>query len=162
MLIQLGGTVTVQANTERWLSEVRAGRAFALGVGQAAVAGEKGFVQLVNPAASGINVLVRSVIATLGVAGHLHIRHHTAGVDTDNGAGVNMLIGGAAGVAHLFVGTDVGLLGTALFNIRLAADTPIYPTPDWFAELGAGESLLVQCADNNVAVWGNFAWIELA
>jgi hypothetical protein len=158
--IGLGGGLTVTA-TERWLSEVRSGSAFIGGAAQGGAAVVLAQVQLINPAGSGVTVLVRSILVSSDAACRIQIGKWDTPLPTLEHQGRNLLAGAAAGVAAVrrdsaaLPGADFG------FNAYLATAVPLFPVPEWFYELGAGEGVIVLSASANVGVSASFAWLEL-
>lgn len=160
MRLTLGRNLSVTA-TERWLSEVRAGRAFVRGTYFGPAAGNNGHIQLFNPVGSLVNVVVRSLLLATNPAGVLNMAVYNTALGTLIGAGVNLLSGGAAGSAEVRTGSNVGVLGTLVGQYRVALDTPIYPSPEWFFELGAGEGVLVTSVNTDFNLSAVFTWIEV-
>ena len=160
MRVSLGGNITVTA-TERWLSEVRAGRAFGFGDEQNGVAGQKSHVQLFNPAGSGVNALVRLTMVARGTAGVVGLCFHDTALTTDVGAGINLLRGGAAGACHVRKATDAADLGSQIFALRLQASASFEVTAEWLAEIGPGEG--IHWRDGTVAdtLTVGFLWAEV-
>src|SRR6267142_1192683 len=105
------GTATTVTATDQWLAYIQAGKAFVLGARLAATAANIGHVQLFNPVASGKTVLARRVIVSCSAVDGLDLNVYNTALTTDAGAGINMLSGGAAGVAHVrtqFNGAELG------------------------------------------------------
>jgi hypothetical protein len=161
MKIQPGGAVSVSASTELWLSEIRAGNAFALGDVVAPVAAQNSHIQLFNPVASGKQLIVRAVILGSGTTTTLYLRRYDTALATLVGAGANLLIGGAAGVGAVRKTTNAGLLGTQILAFTVLANQPVYPVPDWFAELSPGQGILVADGSVNTTVPSCFYWREV-
>ncbi len=160
MQVNLGRAITVTA-TERWLDEIRAGRAFSRGAFLGASVGNVSMVQLFNPVGSGVNVIVRLLIVSVDATGFAQVYQYNTPLTNDSGAGVNLLSGGAAGQAHVRNQVNAVSLGTLLHNIPILANTPIIPVADWFMELGPGEGVHVHTALQNVGTSGNFQWLEV-
>jgi hypothetical protein len=160
MRLSLGGGLTVTA-TEKWLSEIRAGRAFAKGRLQAAVASENSHVQLKNPAASGKTAIVRSVLVSTPTAMLVSFQTYDTDLTTDVGAGRNLLSDGANGVAHIRSQTNIGVLGTKVGELHFPANHPLSIAPEWLWEMGDGEGILVVGGTVNVALSALFMWIEV-
>ena len=167
-----GGAVSIADVTDRalrdlgfvrpfWLNEIRAGRGFVHSVRLAASVGNNGHVQLFNPAASGITVLVKRLSHSSGGAPLAHMTQHNTELTTDAGAGVNLLSGGGAAAAHLRSVDNSGVLGTIIGNHEIPATTPLLWFDDWFMELGEGEGLVAVNGSVNVSINATFFWIEL-
>ena len=160
MRVGLGGAVTVTA-TERWLAEIRSGRAFTRGGFSGPTAATLSHLQLFNPAASGVTIIIRAVIVAVSATGLVAIVTHNTALTTLVGAGVNLLAGGAAGLGELRSLDNAVQLGTIADRLSLIADTPSDVVPEWFFELGAGEGILVNSENANVRTIATYHWIEL-
>lgn len=161
MRISTGVTVNVSANTERWLSEMRAGRAFASGALIGPTAANNSHVQLFNPAGSQITVIVRSVIGGPSANDLMLFRTHNTALTTLVGNGVNLLSGGAAGVAEVRTLDNAIVLGTGFGSFRALANDSKQVGPDWIIELGASEGLATSPATLNVGNATTFFWLEV-
>lgn len=167
-----GGAVSIADVTDRtardlgfvrpfWLNEIRAGRAFAGTIRQAPVVGQFSQCQLINPAASGIIVIVRRATGSLGADGVLRMTSHNTELTTDGGTAVNLLSGGAASIAHLR-SQALGESGTEMGNFKLLAIVPYDAGKDWIMELGEAEGLLLGHRSANNEIDAYFEWIEVA
>jgi len=161
MRISTGVTVNVSANTERWLSEIRSGRAFAGSATLAALAANFSHIQLLNPAGSVITIVTRLLTLDLVVVGSAGVGTHNTALTTLAGAGANLLSGGAASVGEIRSQTDVAQLGTYLSTYDLLASSPIHFGGEWILELGAGEGIITSPGAVNVANRTSFLWIEI-
>ncbi len=159
MRINLGTQASVSAS-DQWLTYVKAGQAFNLGVLQAAVAAALGQIQLLNPVASGKTVLVRSLILEADVNSPVDIAEYDTALVTDAGAGRNLLRGGAAAVAHVRQQTSAALVGTVAYNSSILASSPFRPVDNWFYILAPGNGLVAQGEAANIAVRAYFQWAE--
>lgn len=159
MQITLGGQTVVTA-TEQWRADIRAGRAFGKGDFAGPVAGQYAHMQLLNPGGSGKQVIIRSVILSHDGTSKVQIARYDTACATDISAGANMLIGGAAGVAHLRLETSAGLLGTVLFQLNALTSDPVFPVPDWFCELSPGQGIVARMNIVNLTLEANFFWVE--
>lgn|SRR3989442_1552338 len=155
----VGSASTVTA-TEKWLQALQAGQCFARGNLLAASVGNLNQWQLKNPAASGKTVLVRSFFITPGANNSIVISFFDTDLTTDVGAGINLLEGAAAGVAHLRTQQTAALVGTELFELSVLATSPFVSPVEWFAQLGAGQGLVVQQNNANVLGQCGFLWLE--
>lgn len=160
MRIGLGGAITVTA-TERWLSEIRAGRAFIGNRVQVASAANFGHIQLLNPAGSAVTIIVRAIVLSLGAATRARMAYFDTALTTLVGTGANLLRGAAASVGTIRAEDNAAELGTEIYNINILSGTPTDPVPEWLCELGAGEGVLINCALVNTAILGNFLWMEV-
>ncbi len=167
-----GGAVSIADVTDRvardlgfvrdfWLNEIRAGRGFALGDNQAAGAGLLSQIQLINPAASGVTILVRRVTASKPTAGAMLLKTHNVGLATDVGAGVNLLAGAAAGAGHVreVAGAEIG---NSVSRFQVPANTPIELVIDWSWEIGEGEGIVVVDLTANETPTVTYEWAEVA
>ena len=160
MLFQLGGQVTV-TSTEVWLAYVRGGKAFGGGFSLAASAGNVGMIQLMNPAASGKQALVRILNGSVGANATFFISLWNTALATDDGAGNNLLNGGAAGVCHVRHATVAANVGTTILVEGLQAQLPANISGDWVCELSPGQGVLGQCGSLNVQIQASFMWAEV-
>jgi len=155
----LGTALTVTA-TDKWLSYIQAGQAFVLGARMAAGAGVINHVQLFNPVGSGKTVLARRVIVSCSVVDGLDLNIHNAALATDAGAGINMLSGGAAGVAHIRTQQNAAELGTVVSPVSNPALTPFVHGGDWLFQLAPGQGALVCHFTVNENLNGTWFWAE--
>lgn len=160
MKINFGGGLTVTA-TERWLSEIRAGRAFLRGKLLAASVGNYNELQFLNPAASGVTAIVRACFAGTGVGDYVQVRTHNAALATLVGQGVNLAAGGAAGLAAVRSATPAAPDGTLAAEIYTAAGALNSIVPEWLFELDAAEGILITTGNTNVALAATYYWIEI-
>lgn len=160
MRIVAGGVPRVEAE-ERWFTEIRRGRGFVGGVFNGASAGNFSEIQLRNPAASGVTLLVRDIVLTVSATNHIDLRDHDAALATLGATGTNLLKGAAAANGQVRTATPAARDGTVILSFRLAGDTPLRPVPDWLFELGAGEGFLFTPNVVNVGLTATFAWIEI-
>ena len=167
-----GGAVSIADVTNRpardlgfvrpfWLSEIRAGRAFTGGVSIASSVGDNTHIQLLNPAASGVTILVRRLVAApKGVDAH-SVRTHNTALTTLSMNGVNLLAGGTAGLGAIRTVNNAGLLGTLARAFTLLTDTPFDLIREWDFELGAGEGILIVPGSTNNGLAAFYDWIEV-
>jgi hypothetical protein len=160
MRINLGGLVSVSA-TDRWYDEIRRGRAFRLGAFQVAVAGEYSMIQILNPAGSGVNCLIYDLSIGPQAQAGLVWRRYDAALATDVGAGVNLLVGGAAGACHVYKASGVAALGTAIAYFQQIALQSLQPLWPWVCELGPGKGCLANADGGNIRLDASFSWLEL-
>lgn len=160
MRVGLGGAVTVTA-TERWLSELRAGRAFLRGATQTAVAAQFSHVQIRNPAASGVILLVRQIYASSAAAMAVALADRDAVLGGGANLGFNLLKGAAAGLGEVRTEANAAQLGTAHASFDLPAGQLTPLIPEWGYELGAGEGVLVFGGTVNVQLSVTYFWVEL-
>lgn len=165
MRISTGLTVNVQAvaqSTERWLAEIRAGRAFYRGGSRGASVGNFSEVQLLNPAGSGVNVNVFRALISTDVAGTVGFRRHDTALGTLDGTGFNLLEGAAASVSEIRTANPGAQSGTERFRIAIPAAEFRLVIEQWLVELGPGEGVLFSKNTVNQEMQGVFFWMENA
>ena len=159
MRINVGSQASVTAS-EKWLTYIQAGQAFAMAGLQGGVAAQNSHVQLFNPVASGKTVLVRRVMVSASLVDELDLTLYNTALATDVGAGVNLLSGAAAGVAHVRTTTNAGILGTIFHRFQNPANTPALLGPDWLCQLPAGTGLVFAEVTVNQAGVATYYWAE--
>lgn len=160
MQVGLGGAITVTA-TERWFSEVRAGRAFGGAIIQANIAAEFSHVQLFNPVASGVTALVRAIVGSTNTSDRMEVAFFNTALATLGADGRNLLSGGAAPVAQVRAGTNAAQQGDRFAAQQILANTPIALTEEWVCELGPAEGVIIRLSTVNISLVGSFSWVEL-
>lgn len=167
-----GGAVSIADVTNRaardlgfvrpfWLEEIRAGRAFVRGGERSEVGGQFAHIQLINPAASGITVIVYSAISDLSAGDRTHLVTHNAQLTGLIGLGVNLLSGGNAGAGMVRSENNAVAQGTSI-ALRIATSSfPIEWFPGWGFELGEGEGILLRAGLVNTRIGATFKWIEV-
>jgi len=159
MRINVGSQASVTAS-EKWLTYIQAGQAFAGTFLNPGLAGNFSIVQLFNPVASGKTVLVRRVVASLGATSQMLIAIFNTALTTDQGAAQNLLVGGAASVAHIRSVQQAGQVGTSITTLDLNVGSPQYLGPDWLCQLPAGTGIVVQAGAVAIEVGAGFYWAE--
>lgn len=160
MKVSLGGAVSVTA-TERWLSEIRAGRAFRKGSQQGAPGvGQNNVKQLFNPVGSAITVILFRALVLKPTTATVNFGADNTARGANSGFGENLLNGGAIAVGEHRAGSTAGALGlnTALTLQANVLTQLIYP---WGFELGAAEGFSISSATANEALDSMFEWIEV-
>lgn len=156
MRIGYGTTVTVPAQSERWFSEIRAGRAFNRGVVVVAGGAQIAEAQLFNPVGSGKQVLIYSAMFSSNVNDQPQLRRYDTALGTLIGNGANLLAGGAASVAEIRTAIPAAVDGSQLLILQVVANTPQALSPVWIAELSPGQGYLITgsvVVDGICAVW---------
>jgi hypothetical protein len=161
MRVNTGLTVSVSANTERWLSELRAGRAFGGSAQSTAVAANFSHVQLFNPVGSLITIIARLATVSLAATQNVGIGIYNTALTTLSGNGLNLLSGGAAAVGEVRTQVNGAALGTFIYLLDLAANDPKDFAAEWLLELGAGEGMIITGGVVNISVRGSFLWMEV-
>lgn len=154
------GLLTSTTSTEKWLAALAAGQAFAANGAIAASPGNISIAQLKNPVGSGKTLLVRTTFITISVAGLMAIGLYDVDLTSDGGAGINLLSGGAAGVAHFRFQQPAAGVGTTILQFSLQANTVFTPPFEWFAQLAPGQGLITWPLTVNVQNTTCFQWLE--
>lgn len=160
MRIGLGSAVTVTASTERWLAAVQAGQAYSFGVNLPASPGNVSEIQLLNPVGSGRTATMRFAVVSCNTVQNFDIRRFDTALATDVGAGINMLLGGAAGVCHVRSAQPAALDGSLLNVFLMAASSPFYLSADWLFILAPGQGVLVAPEGANTQCAATYGWME--
>lgn len=161
MRIGYGTSVTVPQQSERWFSEVRAGRCFTRGGNVGGGVGQISEVQLFNPVASGITVIVYRVIVSQAAIDGIQCRTHNTALATLVGNGANLLSGGAVSVAEVRTALPAAADGALVSTLHIAAAAPFERIAVWAWELGAGEGILFANATTNIQQVTEFYWNEV-
>lgn len=171
MRLSLGGLPDVNVSdritrdvgwvADRWLRELRAGRAFGGFASVGAGAGVQGHAQLFNPVGSGITVIVYRVYLTVLTTTSILMSHYNTALTTLATTTRNMLSGGTAPVAEVRSQTNTGSFGSLFWRSDLTASTGFNIGIEWLSELGAGEGLVILCGNNNTEMNGSYFWIEI-
>lgn len=166
-----GGAVSIADVTDRvardlgfvrpfWLNEIRAGRAFVQGDFVGASGGVFSHLQLINPAGSGITVIVHRIGVSVTVSGGVQVRVHNTALANLSGAGTNLLSGDTAGIGEVRNSQTAGVSGTSTATLRITSERPVPFPSDWFFELGAGEGILLVPTAVNIGLAATYEWIE--
>lgn len=160
MRITLGGGLAVQ-QTERWFSEMRAGRTFSRGGNVSPGAAAFAEIQLFNPAGSGVTVLVYRLLAGAGANDATQIRTFNTALTTLVGTGINLLAGGAAAVAEIRTNNPAALDGTQVSQTYAPANVTFERVDVWSWELGAAEGIIIAAGAVNISLAAEFYWNEI-
>ncbi len=158
MKIDSGTNVTA---TERWLDEVRRGRAYARAVSLGASVGNLNIAQLLNPAGSGRTLLARFLIGSTGAADQINLAIHNAALATLAGAGIALNSIAGVSVAEVRSVQQATNVGTVFHRAYRPANDSAIQIPDWVIELGNGEGVVMQSVTNNVDFVATFYWAEV-
>ncbi len=162
MRISLGGGISITA-TERWFTEIRAGRAFHGGATQGPVAGVAHHLQLFNPVGSGKTLIIYRWKVAQGATGPYHLRQKAApGLATFIRPGFNFLIGAANGVGEIRSESNAVLQGG--LDTELTIPTGISLTEIqqvWGFEIPAGQGIIGVPNALNVLNTAYWEWLEL-
>jgi hypothetical protein len=144
-----------------WLDALRDGRAFAKSAFVGALAGNFSEVQLKNPAASGVAVLLFRSNVVVGAGGNMVMRHHEADLVTDTGTGVNLLAAGAVSAAHFRTAQVAAMDGTQIISVDPTVQNFSQGLPSWLVEIAPGEGAVFTTGAVNVNIGVAVFWLEL-
>jgi len=161
MRINTGLSISVQANTDLWQSEVFAARGFVRGASNPASVGNISEIQLFNPIGSGKTIRVKRVFSANGATFAANIRSHNTALATLVGSGFNLQFGSAAGVGEIRTATPVAEDGTLIAPWFATGSTTVEVFSDWATQLDAGEGLIVSGGGANIQVITDFYWNEV-
>lgn len=144
-----------------WLTHLRAGRAFG---GMALQSSSGTFVaqiQLFNPAASGIAVLLYMLTTTHVQGGVVRFGFHDTALPTGVTTVRNLLRGGSAPVATMLRTSATAVAIEEFTRYGGVALLPERPIIQWICELGESTGINVQglVATDDIEV--SFLWVEL-
>ena len=140
---------------------VRAAGAFWGGNIQGATLGERSYIQLQNPAASGVVVLVDGFAYTTDTAGLVRVSRYTGTLGGSSAVWPNRRYGAAAGNGLVIIDDQAALLNLESFPSYVLASVPVILQLDYPVELDEGESLLIGTNNNDVILTASFWGREL-
>jgi hypothetical protein len=143
-----------------WLTYVKQGKAFFGGTRQGASVGNFSIVQLFNPVASGVTVLVRQAVTIGEALNDLTIWSDTSARGSLDRNGQNCKFDGSASVAQIRVATVAASVGTSILHFQPLANTAVPIGYDWFALLPAGYGVDMYYNAVNLAMGAFFQWAE--
>ncbi len=146
---------------DRWLRELRAGRAFGGSVQQIAAAGNAPHTQLINPVGSLITVILYRVYATLSASGLTRLSHYNTALTTNSAIVRNLASGGAAPTGQIRSQDNVAILGSIFFALVNQANALIDFNIKWITELDAGEGVNLTNDAAASTVTTSWFWIEV-
>jgi hypothetical protein len=144
-----------------WLYYMRQGKGFGRGASLAASVGNIGHVQLLNPAASGVTILLKNILVGAQAQQAPTLRTYDTALATLVGAGVNLSLGGAAGQGVIRTDVPAAGVGTLMYPFELPAFQNLNPFGDWIAVLAQGKGILVQGGAANLLIDCTFCWVEV-
>lgn len=143
------------------LNRVKANACFIATCLSPAVAGQLSAVQIYNPAASGVNLIVNKLSVFSQVLSGYYLTNHSPALATLSGAGVSKKLGGAVGKGELRYAANAAMLGALMgyFSIPNAWDSRDYP----FSEpiiVAPGGGLVLQMTTPNLPNYTTVQWNE--
>lgn len=145
-----------------WFRELRAGRCFGRGTNLTAAAGNNAHVQLFNPAGSGVNIIVHSVIVWVGTAQIIRIMERDV-AEVLVATGENLLNGGAASLGEIRTRDGVILANPPIVEVSIPVSTPFNPNPNipWLYEIGPGEGVIIVANTIATQLGVTYLWNEV-
>jgi hypothetical protein len=145
-----------------WAYYLRQGKAFSAIGAQTAVGGQNSHVQLWNPAASGVVLLVYNLTIATPAAGFVFGGTYNAALTTQNNQGRNLLLGGANGVCYTRTQSNAGGLPFNAKMYAVPANTNTLPPLPWICVVPQGQGLTFYHNTVNVELDLEFTWVEIA
>lgn len=137
------------------------GLCFIGGGNQTNVGSQYPHIQLLNPAASGVQILVDLFYYSNNTTGAIDIRHYDTALTTLIMNGRNVDAGGDAGLGEIRRQTNASILGTQWTVQRVLAGVYAKFTMSSPFLLDAGEGIVVVNDVVNTVVWVTFQWREV-
>ncbi len=144
-----------------WFDALIAGQAFAMGASLEPTVGQVNEVQLLNPAASGVTVVVYHANAVVPAGSLAQWNRYDTALATLKAAGTNLLIGGAAGAAQVRTAGPAAADGVEITGIRIQDPAPLTRSPEWIFQIPQGVGVLATTLGANVRMAAEFYWVEL-
>ncbi len=127
-----------------------------------AVGSQYPYIELANPAASGIIILVDRIDVKTANTADLQLCWYNSSLPTDDGAGVARSPAGGVAIGHIHSHTDVVSFGTSWWAARSLANSPnvfnwmfpLYLLPE--------ESIMVRVVIINTDLTVSYEWREIA
>lgn len=160
MRIGYGTSITVPQSSERWFSEMRAGRCFARGTTLGASVGNFSEIQVFNPVGSGKQLLVYKAMGCEDVGSAIHFRIHNTALATLVGTASNLLVGAAASSGEIRTAQPAALDGTVIAVFYVSARAIQDVASLWCAELSPGQGVLITSNLANENICAAFFWNE--
>jgi len=143
-----------------WLYELRNGRAFGQQGSSGPSVGNLSHVQLLNPAASGVTIILHRIYYRAAAAALLRTNFFNTALSGAPVAGVNLNNGGAAGLGVVRTEDNAAEQGTRFRLLGRPADDTGAPSEEWICVLGAGEGVLVVPSGTNLGISISWEWVE--
>lgn len=145
-----------------FLEELLRGRAFVGGGTQGGAGGTFSHIQLFNPLASGVTVIVTSITASQGSGLDLIVAVNTAALTTNITTVGNQLAGGVAPVATLNSENNAVQQGTIVSREPQSGTTNIVNiVKGSFFALEPGNGVLVNPVNQGNTLEASYSWLEL-
>src|SRR3970040_1377450 len=149
------------AELDFWFTSLRASQAFIRGGKQGTGGAVFNEVQLLNPAASGVSIIVYRLKVGAPTSGSIQTRVHNPALATLVGTGINLLQGGAAGVGEVRTASPAAADGNLVSEIHRPNSADYDASPPWHWELPAGTGVLFTTSGQAEEISAEFYWVEL-
>lgn len=136
-------------------------QAFMLGYERSNTGSQYSHIQIINPVASGIIVLLDSFRVSCSSSNEVMLAQYDTALSGSAGTPGNKNIGGAAAVATVLQESNVATLGTDIGKMKFGSTNGTDFINDYPFILGEGEGILAVCNAVNVALYGLLQWREL-
>jgi len=154
--------VTLLKQDDSWKYETDQARSFFGSAPKGASPGNYSYVQMWNPAASGVDVYIEKIELHGSAVNSLCFSSHNAALTTLNTKVSNKIIGGVAPQAELRDQYSAGMIGTRIVDID-------YPLANVYSDLLKGSvakvppgvGLIIGDLIVNTAFWIQFEWVEI-
>lgn len=135
-------------------------QAFSQGAGMNGSAGQYPYVFLFNPAGSGKNVIIESIVVSSNAVGGWGLSWTANDPAVGSAPGRSKKAGGANSAAYLKVLSDPTLIGTGYFTLDLQASQPFVHVPKEPYLLVPGTGLAVRGSISGGNINSTFEWFE--
>lgn len=159
--MRTGGGLYEIAQRTFWLEQLRRGRAFGGGSNGAQVVGEVPLIQILNPAASGVTIILHRVVIQTTTAQQVNLQLSNTALATLQQQGVNLRAGSAAGLGAVRTASAVGAPGTLVNFYLIPVSQAVDLAVESLVELDAGEGVVIAGQTANTVVGAQFFWVEL-
>ena len=157
--------IPVTPGEDFWLQEIRAGRAFFAGEFKGGVAATITQIQILNPAGSGIKVLLKHAVVSVGTTTSIIQFSHNVLIAGSVIVGKNLLIDSPASVALVRIDRITGGVaepGGGSPTVTALPNTPTRFIPEWLVELAPGKGFLIRTVSSDIDFGFIFYWTEKA
>jgi hypothetical protein len=135
-------------------------RAYVRGAAQNAVAGEYSHIELWNPAASGVNLIVTQAVASCGSWNLMSLCWHNAAFAA-GAAARNKYFDEAISNAFVRWDTDANLIGIIIASVKHGETITPFIKQDHPIVVIEDRGLIIRCDIVNSIVSGLFHWMEV-